>query len=188
MAKVIQEADYIQKRKKKYLTYTLIFFVIMMMIFLIGFIITRTRKNIFTVIAAVFTLVVAQYGVQFFSIIHFKDGDKKIAEVISNLPEDYIVWNSALLGDQIGMTLIEHIIISDKEIICLYDVKNNHYQKNLDTMKRIAQNKGLKEYLKFIKIEEEQLEKYIEQWSQYEIENHKKQEEILNALKTAAIV
>lgn len=77
MAKVIQEADYIQKRKKKYLTYTLIFCDydddILNRIYH-----HKDKKNIFTVIAAVFTLVVAQYGVQFFQSFILKMGIKKL--------------------------------------------------------------------------------------------------------------
>ena len=69
MARVIQEANYIRKRKKKYLIGSLISTGIMIFIFIIGIIITKTRNNVFTVLAALLTLVVAQYGVQIISII-----------------------------------------------------------------------------------------------------------------------
>ncbi len=159
----------------------------MMIIFLIGIMITKTNKNLFTVIAALFTLVIAQYGVQFFSIINFKDGNEAIATALRNLPEDFIVWNSALLGDQIGMTVINHIIITDKDVICLYDEASKNSKKNIDTMKRIANNKGLEEKVKFIKIEENNLDEYIEKWSNHQIKNHNVQEEMLNYLKSSAI-
>ena len=41
--------------------------------------------------------------------------------------------------------------------------------KNIDTMKRIANNKGLEEKVKFIKIEENNLDEYIEKWSNHQI-------------------
>lgn len=159
----------------------------MIFIFIIGIIITKTRNNVFTVLAALLTLVVAQYGVQIISIIKYKDGDSKVAKTLSELPNNYVVWNSALLGDNIGMTFLEHIIITDKEIVCILDSMDKNYQANVKSMERIAQNKGITQSIVFIQKGGKGFNEFLEKSQSHEINDLKKQEEFIELLKSASI-
>jgi hypothetical protein len=187
MAKVIQEADYIKKRKLKYFTRTAISLSIMLGIFILGLILTKTRNNIFTLVAILFTLVVAQNGVQYISIIPFKDGSREVAKQLESLPHAYIVWNSALFGDSKGMTSIDHVLISDQHIYCILDKEHKNTSKNIETMKRIAKQKGLKDKVIFIQGAKGELNQLLKRLENKEVRDSESQEVFVEALKTAAI-
>lgn len=187
MAKVIQEADYIKKRKYKYFIRTLISLIIMTSIFVIGFILTKTRNNAFTLISVLFTLVVAQYGVQYISIIKFKDGDVDIAKQLENLSDSYIVWNSGLFADEKGMAFFEYILISDNKIFCIVDNTNRSFDENMKQMRRIVGKKGLINEIVFIERRQEDFIKYMDMWKHQEIRDIIKQKEFVDILKSAAI-
>lgn len=187
MAKVIQEADYIKKRKLKYFIRTTISLSIMLGIFLLGFILTKTRNNLFTLVSILFTLVVAQYGVQFISIIPFKDGSLEVAKQLESLPQAYVVWNSALFADTKGMAFFDHVLISDTHIYFIMDEEYRNCDKNTENMKRIAEQKGLKNKIIFIQKNKGELEQLLKRLENKEIKDLESQKEFIEALKTAAI-
>lgn len=187
MAKILQEGDYISKRKRKYLIRTIISLGIMMIIFIIGLALTKTRNNMFTLFSVLFTLVVAQYGVQYISIMKYRDGDPEISKKLSDLPDIYIVWHSALFGDQKGMAFFDHIIITDKKIYCMTDQVTKSYDGNVLHMKRIVENKGLKNQVIFIKNQKDDFIQLINTFKSQEIKNFDHQEQFVEALKSAAI-
>ncbi|NLK96656.1 MAG: NERD domain-containing protein [Epulopiscium sp.] len=187
MAKVIQEADYIKKRKLKYFIRTSISLGIMLGIFISGLILTKTRNNLFTLVAILFTLVVAQYGVQYISIIPYKDGSSEVAKQLESLSHAYVVWNSALFGDQKGMAFFDHVLFSDTHIYCIMDEEYKNYNKNIENMKRIVEQKGLKDNIIFIQRTKGELNQLLKHLENKEIKDLESQKEFIEALKTAAI-
>ncbi|WP_058485085.1 NERD domain-containing protein [Defluviitalea phaphyphila] len=188
MAKVIQKADYIKKRKKKYFIYTVISFTLMIIIFLLGIIINNSKYNLFTLFAILFTLPVAQYAVQFISILKYRDGDIKVAKELEKLPDSYIIWNSALFADNIGMAFFDHIVFTDKKIFFILDKPSKTYKENLKTMKRIIENKGLKNNVVFIEKYKQDLTKLIDIWNKEKIKSKDRQEEFVKLLQSSAIM
>ena len=85
------------------------------------------------------------------------------------------------------MTFLEHIIITDKEIVCILDSMDKNYQANVKSMERIAQNKGITQSIVFIQKGGKGFNEFLEKSQSHEINDLKKQEEFIELLKSASI-
>ena len=118
---VKREKEYLKKKKKQYLRGTIIWFVIMFSVFIVGYILNRTRKNVFTLVAALLVLPVAQYATQLLAIWKFKDPGIKISDFLESIKGDYALFHSALMPDTKEVINFDHIIVTGKNIYCIID-------------------------------------------------------------------
>jgi heme/copper-type cytochrome/quinol oxidase subunit 4 len=150
MAKIMQDIDYISRKKKRYFMKTVGCVLVMIGVFAVGYITTGSRNNLFTLFAVVFTLAVAQNAVQWITFLKYKDGDKEIGEKLASLPQNYIIWNSILVTDSKGTAFFDHIVISDNKIFCITNRVEKDNTEDIRVMNRILERKGLKGAAQFI--------------------------------------
>ncbi|NLI89036.1 MAG: hypothetical protein GX366_01305 [Epulopiscium sp.] len=135
---IIREKDYLKKRKRKYLLASLMWLVIMFAIFLLGYMTTKTRGNIYTVLAAILVLPVAQYSTQLFVILRFKDPDPETSKQLESIKGKYSLFHSALIPDEKRILYFDHIFVTGSKIYCIME-----NPKDINDTKRIL-NKKLK--------------------------------------------
>jgi len=156
---IIREKNYLKNKKKKFLIATIIWFVIMITIFIIGYILNGTRKNVFTVVAAILVLPVAQYGTQLLAIWKFKDPKIEMSNLFESIKGNYNLFHSALIPDQKEIINFDHIIVTGENIYCII---NNHsditYIKKVFNKKITAKGISLKAitYIELDKIKNKQ--------------------------------
>lgn len=116
-----RENNYLRNKKKKYLLGSIVWLFIMSSIFITGILINKTRNNIFTVVAAVLVLPVAQYIAQLFAIIRFKDPDDTISRALESIQGEYDLFHGVIIPDQNTIINIDHIIVTGQTIYCIID-------------------------------------------------------------------
>lgn len=184
MAQIIQRADYIQKQKKKYLGHTVGALSVMLILFMAGIWVTGTRNNLFTLAAVLFTLVVAQAGTRFFTLYKYQDGNQSTAEKIQKLPEQYVIWNSALITDGREIALFEHMIIGENQLVCiLYPGKS--YEKDIRIMNRLLERKGFADCAMYVRMTD--LDQWLEKSMEKDFRSTSWQIEIVQEMKPHAI-
>ena len=142
---IIQEKDYLKSKKIKFLTGTIIWFIVMITIMITGYILNKTRKNVFTVVAAILVLPVAQYATQLLSIWKFKDPDKETSELFESIQGNYNLFHSVLIPDKKEIINFDHIIVTGENIYC---IMNKHpdiaYIKKIFNKKLLAKGIPIK--------------------------------------------
>ena len=126
---VKREKDYLKKQKKKYLRGTIIWLIIMLSIFSLGYFLNRTRNNIFTVIAALFVLPVAQDMTKLIAILKFNDPDAEISKRLEEIKGDYSLFHGILVPDQSSVYYYDHILVTGSKIYCIIDSATNIAKK-----------------------------------------------------------
>lgn len=122
---VKREKDYLKKQKGKYLKGTLIWLIVMFSIFGLGYLLNKTRNNVFTVIAALFVLPVAQDITKLIAILKFNDPDTKTSEMLEDIKGEYNVFHSVLVPDQSSIYYYDHILVTGNKIYCIIDSATN---------------------------------------------------------------
>ncbi|MDF2613581.1 MAG: hypothetical protein K0S71_1367 [Clostridia bacterium] len=120
-----QEKDYIARRKKKFLSMSLVWAGVVLVIFIAGLMLTKSRNNYFTLMAAIFVLPLAQNITRFISFNRFKDPDPEFASVLEQMKGSYQIFHSAIIPDTMGTILFEHLIVTSKSIYFLSYNKNS---------------------------------------------------------------
>lgn len=98
---------------------SLIWLAIVFTIFIIGYILNKTRKNIFTVAAAVLVLPIAQYSTQLITIWKFKDPDSKTSERLEQIKGEYNLFHSVLVPAKNTILYFDHIIVTGSKLYCI---------------------------------------------------------------------
>ena len=93
----------------------------MFAVFLTGYFLNKTRNNVFTVVAAVLVLPVAQYATWLFSLWPFKDPDPKASLAIETLTGNYNLFHSLLVPAGNNILYFDHIIVTGTKIYCIID-------------------------------------------------------------------
>lgn len=156
---IIQEKNYLKNKKIKFLKGTVIWFIIMITIFIVGYVLNGTRKNIFTVLAAILVLPVAQYATQLLTIWKFQDPEKEISELFESIQGNYNLFHSVLIPDKKEIINFDHIIVTGENIYCII---NKHpdiaYIKKLFNTKIVAKGIPLKTmmYIELDKVKNKQ--------------------------------
>jgi hypothetical protein len=153
MAQIIQSARYIKNEQKKYFIFTGGVLVLIFGIFLIGFLLTGSRHNLFTMGAAVLTLVAAQTGTRLSKFLQYRDGEKGHADLLGKLPDPYIIWNSMILTDGKGTAFFPHVAIHEQYIVCFLDGYSQNNANSQKVLERMLERKGLKDSAIFIDIQ-----------------------------------
>lgn len=113
---ILQEKNYITKQRKKYLIYSVIWTIIVFVLFVAGFLLTNTRKNLFTVSACLMAIVASLYITRCISFSRYKDGDSERAELLEKMGGDYHIYHSAIIPLEKETARFEHIIVSETKI------------------------------------------------------------------------
>ena len=114
-----QEKDYIKSQKKKYILYIGIWTVVVLGVFGIGFLITGERTNLFTIIAGFLVIGLALSLSRLCVYLKFKDGNRHYATLIENMKGSYNVFHSAIIPNSSVTILIEHIVVTSRNIYFL---------------------------------------------------------------------
>lgn len=113
---VIQGCHYVQEQKKKYLTHTLIWLIVVAILFGVGVLIAGKRENYFTVIAGVLVLGLALNLSRYIGFRKFKDGREEEAKLLEDMKGNYHLVHSAIIPHTKGTAFFEHIIVTSKRI------------------------------------------------------------------------
>ncbi|WP_069998157.1 hypothetical protein [Cellulosilyticum sp. I15G10I2] len=117
-----QEINYITQRKNKFLKMSLIWAAVIIVIYVAGFILIKTRSSYFTLIAALFVLPFSQNIVRFISFNRFKDAPYEFGAILEGMRGSYNLFHSAIIPDNEATILFEHLIITSTSIYFLtYD-------------------------------------------------------------------
>lgn len=137
-----QEKDYIARKKKKYLTQTIIWSLGVACIFLIGLIVMGNRESYFTVFAGVMVMGVALNLSRWIGYRRFQDGNVLYAQSLEEMKGSYILFHSAIIPDVNITAYFEHIIVTTKNIYILsYD--EERIKKHRIWLENKLQSKGL---------------------------------------------
>ncbi|MEG1829420.1 MAG: hypothetical protein RR309_08360 [Cellulosilyticaceae bacterium] len=111
-----QSRDYIAKRKKHFLMMSGIWTLIIVGLFLFGIAITKDRGNMFTVLAAVMTLGLAQNITRLISFGRYKDPKEKHSKILDNMKGSLGIYHSAVIPDTTATVFFEHIVVTSRNI------------------------------------------------------------------------
>lgn len=137
-----QDRDYIAKRKKHFLMLSGIWAVIMIGVFLLGLAITKDKGNIFTVLAAVMTLGLAQNITRFISFGRYKDPKEKHCKILDHMKGSLGIYHGAIIPDTTATVYFEHIIVTSRNIYLISKDKEM-VQKTKNWLSSRLANKGI---------------------------------------------
>ncbi|PHV71819.1 hypothetical protein CS063_04485 [Sporanaerobium hydrogeniformans] len=139
-----QAKNYIQKQKKKYLLWTIVWGLLMASVFAIGILVTKNRGNYFTLVAGLLILPMAINFTRLTSFIRFKDGQESDAKLLEGMKGSYILFHSAIIPDTRTTVLFEHIVVTARSIYFL-TTRKEIVAKNKEWIKQRLMAKGLEE-------------------------------------------
>lgn len=116
-----REKDYLVKKKKKFLAGSIIWSLIVFAIFITGYILNNTRSNIFTVVAAVLVLPIAQNLTQLLTLWKFKDPDFETSQQLEEIKGNYSLFHGVLVPDIKEIMYFDHILVTGRKIYCIID-------------------------------------------------------------------
>lgn len=113
---VIQEKDYLKKRKRSYLKASGCWVALMGAIFITGLVVTKSRNSYFTVFSGVIAIGAALNLTKLIGILKYKDGSKEYAEYLEEMKGNYNIFHSSLIPNAQGIIYFEHIVVTSKRI------------------------------------------------------------------------
>ncbi|MBQ1274751.1 MAG: hypothetical protein U0L26_14150 [Cellulosilyticum sp.] len=113
---ILQEKDYIHKKKKKYLILSIIWTSMVIAIFIVGLVLTGTRANLFTVSACLLAIVASLFITRCISFGRYKDGDKERAKMLEDLKGNMHIYHSGIVPYDKGTAYFEHILVTTEKI------------------------------------------------------------------------
>ena len=114
-----REKDYLAKKKKKFLRGSIIWSLIVFGIFITGYGLNNTRSNIFTVVAAVLVLPIAQNLTQLLTLWKFKDPNLERSNELEGIKGNYSLFHSVLVPDIKEIMYFDHILVTGTKIYCI---------------------------------------------------------------------
>ena len=150
MAMIKQNPQYLKEQKKKYIFYTFILLVLMLSNYVFGLWLTKTSKNIFTIVSVFFILGVAQMSARLVVYLPYKDPQKDWLDQFKDLPESYILWNSALITNGQKNAYFDSLLISNSKIYCLKQIMPSKSEQLETIIISIFEKRGLEDSLEFI--------------------------------------
>lgn len=139
---VLQEKDYIQRQKSKYLKGTIIWTALVIGIFIGGLVIMGKRESYFTVFAGVLVIGAALNVTRLIGFGKYKDGNEKWALHLENMKGSFDIFHSAIIPDSRGTVFFEHVVITSKGVYFMsYD--EACVKKNRLWLENKIQSKGI---------------------------------------------
>ncbi len=125
---------YVEYRKKKQLFMTLAEFLAVSMVFLIGFLICKTKNNICTVIAIILVLPATRAFVAYLMFARLKTGDKSRYDELSKKASGYLLLSDCIMTCKDKNIYVPFAAVTDTVIYCYTeDVKfdRDYFEKNV---------------------------------------------------------
>lgn len=116
---VKQNKNYIAERRKNFLTKTFFWIVIIGAIFGIGLILTHKRANVWTILAAVLAIPLAQNITRYISFRRYKDPRIEGCEQLEMLEGNLAIYHSAIIPEETATLYVDHIVVTAKKIYFL---------------------------------------------------------------------
>lgn len=128
------EYGYVDYRKKLQGIITLVGFAIVSAIFLTGFLVTKTKNNIATVMAIVTVIPVAKFMVSWLMYVRFKTPDKQEYDRIKAAGDKLILLSDCVMVCKDKNLYVKYAIITDTCIYCytendMFDTK--YFEENI---------------------------------------------------------
>lgn len=153
---VIQGCHYVREQKKKYLTHTLIWLIVVAILFISGLLLVGKRENYFTVVAGVLVLGLALNLSRYIGFRKFKDGREEEAQLLEEMKGSYHLIHSAIIPDTKGTAFFEHIIVTSKRIYLISYSKEMIKQYRLQLTNKLMTKGIALRSLSFITIEDKE--------------------------------
>ena len=133
---------YLKSQRKIETIKTTILFVLVMAIFLVGYLTTKTKANLFTVVAVVSVLPAAKQMATTILFYKYSTGSQKIYEKIKNVVKDATTVSDIVITsyDKIGELL--HVAIVGKTIIAYSEKEKTDEKYMADYVKGILEKNG----------------------------------------------
>lgn len=150
---VKQEKDYLKQQKKKYLRYTIYWTIGVLAVFVIGIAITGERANYFTLASGLLVVGLALHFSRFMAYRKFKDGDEDYSNYLEGMKGDYNIIHSAVIPDVRATLLVEHIVVTSRNIyfLCYNEQMLKHNRLALEN-RLLAKGISLKA-IQFVKVD-----------------------------------
>ncbi len=128
------EYGYVDYKKKTLGLVTLIGFVIVAAIFLTGFLVTRTKNNIATVMAIVTVLPVAKFMVSWLMYVRYKSPDKNEYDKLKTVGDKLMLLSDCVMSCRDKNLYVKYAIITDSCVYCYtenekFDIK--YFEENV---------------------------------------------------------
>ena len=175
---IAQKYGYILNQKRKYLKHTLIWGIIVAVIFFSGLLILKKRETYFTVMSGVMVMGVALNLSRYIGYSRFKDGNKDYANVFDNIKIDNYIFHSAIIPNVNNTAFFENIIVTNNNIYFIAETEERSDKYRL-MLENVLKNKGiaLQNILFYYSEDIIQVEKLVKQIEVNDISNMERLEE-----------
>lgn len=133
---------YLQKKRKRVIILTIIYFLISISIFAIGYITTGTKRNLLTVVAVLGCLPACKSMVSMIMFIRAKGCPKEKADIILLHCDKLISMFDMYFTSYSSNFNILHMVVLDSVIIGFYDDVKFDEQKAVEHLKTMLKNDG----------------------------------------------
>ena len=121
------QAGYIKNRKIQEFIYVLSFLLIGIIIFMTGYLWLKVRANVFTVLAILMAIPLAQHLVSFLIIFPYKSIETEQYNEIEKIRDGKdILWTDCIITSLDKVMSLDYIIITGKKVVCLMDNKKDN--------------------------------------------------------------
>ena len=126
------EFGYLNYRKKLNLIKMIVSFAVVAAVLIIGFIVYKTRANIFTVAAIVLVLPAAKMAVAYFVVLPHKPADNELKEKVESKSGSLGVYYDLIFSNSKKPIGTQAVVVSDAAVIALTN-ENNADKKLFET-------------------------------------------------------
>lgn len=135
--KVVEKGEYgyIGYRKKFHSILTVVGFVVVFAIFLIGFLICKTKNNIATVMAIVTVLPVAKFAVTLLMVAFYKSPDRELFDELKSIGSNLTILSDCVMTCKDKSLYVEFALVTDTCVYCYtrnekFDTK--YFEENVE--------------------------------------------------------
>ena len=139
---VAQKYGYILAQKRKYLKHTLIWGIIVTVIFFTGLVILKKRETYFTVMAGVMVMGIALNLSRYIGYSRFKEGNSEYVDIFDEVKAEYYIFHSAIIPCSSETAFFENIIVTSSHIYFISEVSQRSDRYRL-VLENALKNKGI---------------------------------------------
>jgi hypothetical protein len=116
-----QNKQYIQTRKKHFLSIAIICALVIIGFMLVGFYITKERVSLFTIAAGLMVIPCAQYFTRYISFNRFKDPDEMKSVRLDTIKGNLSIYHGCIIIQERYTLFADHIVLTSKNIYFMYE-------------------------------------------------------------------
>ena len=177
---ILQEKNYIEQQKKKYLIRGVLWTMVVLSIFGIGLLLTGTRANLFTVSACLFAIVASLFITRYISFSRYKDGDLKRAQLLENMQGRYHIYHSCIIPYTKGTAYFEHMVVTAEKIYFIAYTKEQVQKYRLCVEEGLgAKGIGPKRLCFLVAKDDYQMESHMKRIEKETVTSHQQEAKLL---------